>query len=358
MGGISNYILSLSSALKQKGVGILALSSGGDLESEFLKRGIEINRVDIKTKFEYGPKVIKSIFKLVRIIQDEDIDIIHAHTRVTQVAACFASGITHVPYVATCHGFFKKRLGRQMFDCWGRRVIAISEPVRKGLIEDFKISSDRIEVIHNGVDLDRFSKTYSPDEISQFKRNLGLNDSPIIGTIGRLSSVKGHSIFIDAIADMLHNGYKVQAFIVGDGPEGKYLKGLVRRLGIEESFHFFGSAVDTSGYLSVMDIFVFPSIKEGLGLSLLEALASGRPSISSDVGGISDIIKDKENGLLFQVGDVRVLRDSIIHLLEDEAMRRRLGEAGKNLVREKFSLDRMANQILNLYKNVLRNDEA
>lgn len=354
IGGIANYILSVSSVLKEKDIECLVVSAGGTLDAEFERRGIETRQLDIKTKFEFGPKVLKAIPKISTLIREERIDIIHAHTRVSQALAFFASRITGVPYVTTCHGFFKKRLGRMLFGLWGEKVIAISEPVRKSLIDDFKVAPPRVELIYNGVDIDRFSRVYSDAELADFKRSLGLKDLPVVGTIGRLSPVKGYRVFIEAMRDILAGHHMVQAIIIGDGPEESELKKQVLSLGIEESVRILKSDPDTAKYLAMMDIFVFPSIKEGLGLSLLEAMASGKACIASDIGGIKDLIKDGSTGLLFPTGNAKILSDSVIRLLGDDGLRKHLGEGARSLAAKGFSLKTMADNVINLYKKVLR----
>lgn len=353
IGGISNYILSLSKALKRRGVKSLVASGGGELEGEFKKYGIETKSLNIKTKSEFSPKVLASIFKVSKMIKDYDVDIVHAHTRVSQVSGFFASRMTRVPYVTTCHGFFKRRLGRRLFDFWGDKVIAISQPVRDSLIRDFNIEANRIAVVYNGVDPEKFSKDYPDDYKSELKRRLGIKNGLVVGTIGRLSPVKGHRFFIEAIKDAVSKTKDIQGIIIGDGPEEDTLKRLVKDLKIENNLRFMSSVTDTNEYLSIMDIFVFPSIKEGLGLSLLEAMAKGLPCIASNVGGISDVVTNDKTGILFNVGNVKSLSDSIIRLSGDSELRRRLGQAGRGVVKDKFSLDIMADKVLGLYNKVL-----
>ncbi len=353
IGGISNYILSLSDALKQKGIECVVVSAGGDLEYELRKRGIPHRTLNIRTKFEFSPKVLLSIFKLVQIIRDENIDIIHAHTRVSQVAASYASRITGVPYVTTCHGFFKKRL-RVIFDTWGLKVIAISDAVKMHLEKDLGVNKDRIEVIYNGVDINRFTKDYPKEEIDLIKKSLGFKGGPIIGTIGRLSPVKGQRLLIEALKDIILRREDAEGLIVGDGPEERSLKSLTKSLGLDESIHFVHSDYDTHKFLSIMDIFVFPSVKEGLGIALLEALASGKACIASDVGGIRNIIKDGLNGILVPVGDISGIQDAILNLLANKELRNKMGQIGRELVRERFTLDNMADSIIKLYQSVRR----
>jgi len=208
-------------------------------------------------------------------------------------------------------------------------------------------------VVYNGIELDKFARVYSESERTDFKFKFGIAGSPVVGTIGRLSPVKGHAFFIAALANIISRGYNAQGVIIGDGPEEEGLKKMVRDLKIERNFRFIKSSLDTAAYLAAMDIFVFPSVKEGLGLSLLEAMAAGKPCVASRVGGISDILKDGKTGMLFPVGDVKRLGNSIIQLLNDEPLRRRLGESSRELIRARFSSDLMAAKIHGVYNKVV-----
>ena len=352
IGGIGNYILTLSGALKSKGAEVMVASGGGNLEEELEKRRVGHRRINIITKSEISPKVLMSGFALCGIIKRENIDIIHAHTRVSQVASSLASLVTGVPFVTTCHGYFKTRL-RKIFDTWGRKVIAISDAVKEHLTRELRVSEDRVELIYSGVDVERFLSDCPKDEADTVKRSLGLRPTPVVGNIGRLSPVKGQKYLIEAMAGVIKKMPEAQALIIGDGREKEALEKLASELGIMDSVRFISSVIDTPRMLSIMDVFVFPSVKEGLGIGLLEALAAGRACVASRVGGIEDIIKDGFNGVLTEVGDANGIAGAVLSLLEDAERRGRMGERGRNLVREKFTLDTMADRVIGLYGDIL-----
>ncbi|MBN2453900.1 MAG: glycosyltransferase family 4 protein [Candidatus Omnitrophica bacterium] len=353
VGGITNYILTLSRALAGKDIQTVVFSSGGDMEAELSKSGIPHRKVGIKTKFELAPKVIAAGFKAAAIIKNENIDIIHAHTRVSQVAAAIASRFTGVPYVTTCHGYFKKRL-RGILDTWGMKVIAISGAVRKHLEADLGVDAGRIALIYSGVDAAKFSHGYSQDEIISAKRSLGLKGGPVIGAIGRLSPVKGHEFLLRAMKDIIAAKPGAQCLIIGDGEERSRLESLAGSSGIDSSVKFVESCPDTHKYLSLMDVFIFPSIKEGLGIALLEALAAGRACVASRIGGIENIIEDGRNGLLVGVADPAAIAAAVKTLLGDEGLRKRMGAEGRALVAAKFTLDSMAVKIAELYRETVK----
>jgi len=353
IGGITSYIFELSKALKVSGVDTVVASAGGDIEASLKEAGIPHEKLDIKTKFEFSPKVFLSAFAIKRIAQRYGIDIIHAHSRVSQVAGILASRMTGIPMVTTCHGYFKKRL-RSVIDTWGDKVIAISAAVYEHLKNDLGVEDKRIDLVYSGIDVNKFSREFSETEIAKTKNGLGLSGKTVIGTIGRLSPVKGQKFFMQAMALVLKTRPDVAGLVVGNGPEGPSIKSLAMALGIDDRISFIDSVSDTREALSSIDIFVFPSIKEGLGIALLEALAASRPCIASRTGGIEDIIKDRENGILVDVGDSGAIAAAILELLSDENLRIKIGSNGRRLVQSRFTLDRMAEDIMRVYKGVIR----
>jgi len=354
MGGVSIYVTTLARAMKKLGHEVFIASSGGDLSPTVERSGIPHIQVDIDTRSELHPKLIAGVYQLFWLIREKDIQVIHTHTRVTQVMGEILSFLTGAAHVSTCHGFFKLKFGRRLFGCWGKRVIAISDAVREHLVNDFKLKKSRTELIYNGIDLDGFNTRYTDEERGLIKKELGLKqEGPIVGIIARLSSVKGHRYLIQAMKKILDKTSDAQLLIVGDGDEESALKDLCRDLKISDSVVFIKSVVDTSRVLAVMDVFVLPSIVEGLGLALLEALCSGVSVVASDVGGVYSIVRDNETGLLVPPRDSNVLAQSIVKLLEDKGLSRRLAENGRKVVRKKFSLEEMANKVEGTYKSVL-----
>jgi Glycosyltransferase len=354
IGGIGQYIVSLSKALKQKKVDCFVASSGGELEAELVRLDIRHMRLDLDTKFEFAPKVFRAASRLAQIIKDNKIDLIHAHTRVSQVASFLASRHTGVPYIATCHGYFNAKLSRRLFDTWGEKVVAISEAVKGHLEKDFKIDPKRIEVIYNGIDLARFSNIYSADQVARARRSLGIQRGNVIGTMGRLSSIKGQKYLIEAMKDVLSKSNDAWCLIIGSGREGPALQELAKSLGLENRVIFTGAAyMDIPLYLACMDIFVLPSIEEGLGLALLEAMSLGRPCVASATGGIRDIVNDGVNGILTPVGDSGAIANAVLEIMNNKTLAADMSAKAKDFVRGKFSIEAMADNMINLYGRVI-----
>lgn len=352
IGGITSYILNLSSGLKQRGHSIYIASSGLGLLPKFKDLGIEYIPIPIKTKNELSPKIILSAFKLSKVIKDNKIDIVHSHSRTTQVLGCLLDKLTGVKHISTCHGFFKRRLARRIFPCWGRRVIAISEQVKEHLNNDFKVGLNRISLVYNGIDTDRF-KRFSVSDKEKAKLSLGLRPGVVVGIVARLSDVKGHKYLIEAMKPVLGLYPDAQLLIAGEGKMKEELVRLTESLNIKKSVFFIPEALDTRTILAAMDIFVMPSLKEGLGLALMEAMASGLAVIGSRVGGIKTLITEAKNGLLFEPADTGGLKEAIITLLADPGKREALAKEAGEFIKNNFSKDKMALETERVYQEII-----
>lgn len=346
-GGISRYLLSLASAMKKRGHNIYVASGGGDLQEELTIAGAVCISMPLKTKCEIGPAVAVSFFRLLPLIKKYHIDIIHSNTRVTQVLGCLLDRYSGRPHISTCHGFFKPKLIRRLFPCWGRKAIAISRQVSVHLNRDLKVSEKDIVVINHGI-------AVQPFELSQARKKqardfFGLSGTCIVGIIARLSGVKGHIYLVRAMEKALEQIPSAQLFIVGDGPMRPELLRLVKELGIEKHVILQPQVRDTAEALAAMDIFVLPSLKEGLGLALMEAMAAGLAVIGTEVGGIKTLITDGENGLLVRPSDSDDLSGKIVLLLKDEGERTRLGRSASQTIATRFPFGKMISQTENVY---------
>ncbi|MFA5095870.1 MAG: glycosyltransferase family 4 protein [Candidatus Omnitrophota bacterium] len=339
-GGITSYVLTLAVGLKRRGHDVYIASSGGELAFRLQEEGIAYIPIPIRTKKEINPKIIFCGFKLSAIIKREKIGIVHSHSRTTQLLGCFLQELTGVRHIFTCHGFFKRRLLRRLFPCWGDKVIAISEQVKEHLVRDFKLDEKRIAVVHNGIDIDRFGSRKAEDR-RQIRQKLGLGEGPVIGIIARLSDVKGHKYLIEAMQPVLESYPSARLLVVGTGKMQGELERLSASLGIAKSVFFIPEVRDTPGALAALDIFVMPSLQEGLGLALMEAMAGGLAVIGSNVGGIRTLIRHGYNGLLVEPADSNALARAVILLLNDPAKRQELGREAQSFIRENFSQDKM-----------------
>ena len=373
VGGITSYLLTLSSGLIKRGHNLYVASSTGELLPKFNKAGVNFIPIPIRTKNEISPKIIASALKLKSIVRREKIDLVHSQTRTTQVLGALLHKFCGLAHISTCHGFFKVRFSRRLFPCWGQKVIAISESVRDHLVKDFKVDDRDIVVINNGIDVEKFrgqKNTCLPagrpawpagrptwpagrEEREQRKSKFGLNQGPVVGIVARLADVKGHAYLIKAMKPVLERIADAQLLIVGEGRMYKKLVDLSRTLGVDKSVKFIPRLSDTRDAFSVIDVFAMPSLKEGLGLSIMEAMASGLAVVASGVGGITSLIKDRVNGLLVEPANVDQLAKALLELLTNFSMAQSFGIAGCDFVRKNFSQEKMVELTEEVYSECL-----
>lgn len=352
-GGIVSYLSSLAISLRQRGHTIIVASSGGDIEELLMQNGIKHLHIPIRTKNEISPHLLFSYYILRKYLVNNSVDIIHAHTRVTQVLATFLARRFRMPMITTCHGFFKPRWFRQKFPCWGDKVIAISSQVKNHLISDFKVKKEDIYLIHNGVDLTKF-KEHAQEEINQIKQEIGIPQNYfVVGTAARFSVVKGLEYLLKAIPHVLEKKQQVSFVLVGYGRQESKLRQISNELNIEEKVIFYKPQKEISQYLCVMDIFVMPSIQEGLGLSILEAQAQKIPVIASCVGGIPDIIQNYQTGILVNPKDALAISSAILKLMQDKELYNLLKNNAYQRLIDKFSLPKMVEETDKAYKDLL-----
>ena len=354
IGGVGIYTLSLALSLKEAGHDIIVASSGGQLTEGLQKAGIKHVHIPVNTSADIGFHTLVSVLKLSAFVKQNSIDIVHAQTRVTQVIAYMVSRRTKARFVSTCHGFFKMKLFRRMFPCWGDRTIAISDAVRQHLVCDFKVPKDNISIIYNGIDAQRFKPNASSADRQLIKKQYSLGSGPVIGTISRLSEVKGHKYLIGAFGILLKSIPDARLLIVGDGPR-RYRDSLISQaenLALSEKVLFSPACSDTSIPLSIIDVFCHPSLQEGLGLSILEAMAMERAVVASDVGGIYTLIKHNVNGFLVPPMDEQALVSAIIQILSNPDRAAQMGKLSRQMVLENFTLDIMRDKVMEVYKTV------
>lgn len=230
------------------------------------------------------------------------------------------------------------------------RFIAISGAVRDYLLRE-GVPPERIRLVHHGIDASRF---YRPEAREEVRTQWGLGGEHFaVGMVGRLVKVKGAEVFVDAAAALARRHDDARFVLVGDGPERAAIEEHIRRLGLEDRFVLAGFRQDIPECLAALDCFVSASFFEGLGLSVLEAMAAGVPVVATAVGGVLDFLSDGENGLLVPAGDPERLAGALAAMIEDPALRCRLVARARADVVEKFSFDRMAAETAAVYRELL-----
>lgn len=210
------------------------------------------------------------------------------------------------------------------------------------------ISEEKIVVVYNGKDLHEYDVNADVNEI---KQSLGIGGGElIIGCLAQLRPEKGHQCLIKAIPKTLKCLPKTVFLIVGDGPERERLERMVRRLNIDDRVVFTGAHRDVARLLSIMDVVVLPSLWEGLPNVALEAMVARKPVVATSVGGTPEAVIDRVTGLLIPSRDSSSLARAIIDLLQDEPKARRMGEAGRRHVEDRFQINRMVKETEGVYE--------
>jgi glycosyltransferase involved in cell wall biosynthesis len=352
-GGITSYLLTLSKGLMNRGHHVHMAASGGNMEQDFLCLGAQVLSLNILTKSELDPRIYWALKPLKKYILEQDIQCVHSHTRITQVMGALLKKKTGRPFLTTCHGYFKNRLSRRWFPCWGDKVIAISKAVEDHLKNDFGVPLEKIVLIESGIDLDAFEPVTEELKIERRKR-FGLGQEPVIGMVARLSDVKGQDILIKAMARVVTEVPEAKLLLVGMGKTESILRSMVSRLGLEEHIRFIALVNATNEMLSLFDIFVMPSRQEGLGLSIMEAQAAGVPVIASRVGGIPGLIEDGRTGILVEPENVQALSSAVIELIKSRPRSRAIGLSGRDFIQMTHSSDCMVEKTIAVYQNFVR----
>lgn len=324
----------------------------GDFGERLREIGVRIH--ELKMRNRYSPSII---FRLYRLIKQRGYQVIHVHLFPGLYwGACLAWMFPGCRWVYTEHSMWNKR--REL--SWARwlegwayrqydRIIAISESTAQSLFSWQPWLKDRISVIPNGIDLSMFD---IPDALINRKRvELGVNDgTKIILYAGRLVKEKGADVLIRAV-DFLkasEEGMDWRLFIAGDGPERDDLAGLCSTLNLGDRVQFLGNRSDVPELMAASDLVVLPSRWEGLPLSLLEAMAAGKPVVACQVGGVSEVIRDGKEGFLVPPEAPEAFKIAIQKLLNNPGLMSSLGQAGKQRA-EFYSSETVTNQVRSLY---------
>jgi glycosyltransferase involved in cell wall biosynthesis len=298
---------------------------------------------------------LKLIFRIRKYASKNQINLMHCHGYKSNFYGLLACK-KGIPIVTTNHNWltshWRLRAYRR-FDSllirYFTRIIAVSDGVRKEMLR-YGVPNEKIRVIDNGIDLTRFGDTILPETI---REEFGIKKGVmVIGTIGNLGAEKGHVYLLQAAKDIVKNVGPVKFFFVGDGPLRGWLENEATQLGIADNVIFTGYRTDIPDLLSIMDVFVLPSVKEGLPMVLLEAMAARKAIVTTRVGAIPKVV-DHGNGILVEPRDVSGLQKAIVNLLTNEEKRRDYASAGYETVRMQFSSERMGSEYFDLYNELL-----
>ncbi|MFH0855945.1 MAG: lipopolysaccharide heptosyltransferase II [Candidatus Omnitrophota bacterium] len=349
VGGVETGTLDLSKYLLRLGHKAVVVSAGGSLVKDLEALGGIHYQLPVHKKSLIS--IIKNIPRLVEIIKKEKVDIVHARSRVPAWIAYFACRRAKTVFITTCHGYYKKHLFSYVMG-WAKRVIVLSNCIARHMIEDFNVPHERIRLVPRSVDLEKF-KYLSPDK----KRGKDFN----VGIIARITPLKGHLFFIKAMAKVARVLPSLKVWIVGDAPVSRQaykeqVQILTRRLGLDHCTEFLGTQRNISEVLANLDLAVLATTThEAFGRAIVEAQAAGVPVVATEVGGVVDIIENGRTGLMVPPADPQSMAEAVIKIFKDPVLARNFAEAAYQKVKDKYNVELMVDNTLNVYKDALSN---
>ena len=297
---------------------------------------------------------LSAAWRLSRALKQLQPNVVHAHdphgVAMAALALSMSTEPLKPPLLASRRVDFKIRgnaLSRWRYrqvDCF----ICASEAIRQILLSD-GVERERAVTVHEGIDLDRVAAA-SPANLHE---ELWLpHGAPVIGNVAALVPHKGQKHLIEAAALVVRQVPDARFVIAGEGELRDALEQQIRHLGLEKHVLLAGFRPDVLSVHKAFDIFVMSSVTEGLGTSILDAMASGKPVVATAAGGIPEIVRDGRTGLLVPPRDHDAMAAAIVTLLRDEPLRRRMGEAGQSLANARFSAERHVRETLEVYQRV------
>lgn len=293
----------------------------------------------------------RTVLRLAKLFRSTGVDIVHTRNAESSFYGTPAARLAGVP--AVIHSEHGRELPESRRRAAVQRLLlrrvdaafAVSEQLRTDLVRDLRLDESRFDVIHNGVDI----RAFAPAGSCLDERG---SAGPLrIGTVGRLVPVKNYALLVRVFSRLPHEP-RCQLVLVGDGPERASLERLAADLGVADRLEFLGHRDDVPTILRSLDVFVLPSLNEGMSNTLLEAMAAGLPVLASDVGGNGEIIEPDKSGLLFPSQDIDSAVAQLRRLTESPTLRRTLGREGAERVRAEFSIEAMLRRYEHLYRKV------
>lgn len=359
IGGAETHIVELAKGLSGAGFNVVVASTGGVYERELINSNIKVYHVPLDNKKPHN--VVKAYYQLKNIIAEEKIDLVHAHARIPG----FICGLLHkkmgFPFVTTAHGTWKTGYGLRYITNWGQKTVAVSEDIRKYLLDNYKIEDKDIKVTINGIDTDKFSPAVDcRDLIAEL--NLSSEDRKIV-YISRFDSDRSYIInkLLEIIPELAERIQNLKVIMVGSGNILDMVKERAQEINSSTGSNTVivaGSRTDINKFTALADLFI------GFGRSSLEALAAGRPLIlAGNVGyiGILDessleaAIKSNFSGRGKSRAESEPFKNDIVKVLLQmgEEERKALGAFGRSLIENSYSLKRMVQDNIEVYLQLL-----
>jgi glycosyltransferase involved in cell wall biosynthesis len=340
VGGMEHFVVRIAAAQARRGnwAGVLALRDG-PLSADADRLGVPVWSLGGRT---LPGRVKGGVACALRWVPD----VLHVHNVSSLHYGTLLATLVGCPLMMTYHGQGKRFPRQPRRVEWKALDLAIA--VSRAAAADLRphIPAERLRVIHNGIDMP------PPRGVrASMRHELGLGDTPALITVARMDGLKGHSDLLHALACLRERDVRATALLAGDGSERPALEARARELGLgDEWVRFLGFRTDVADLLEAADVFVLPSLSEGLPLSLLEAMARGLAVVSTQVGGIPEVVTDQREALLVPPRAPEVMAQALARVIGDLSFRQSLAHAAAERVRVAFSLDSMLDRYQELYR--------
>lgn len=374
VGGISRVVYELSKQLSFEGheVSVITYREGNSPYFEEEKSGVKVYRVDNTNinSLDFTSWILQLNFSMIecanKLMQKEKFDVIHAHDWLTAFTGKTLKQSFNVPLIATIHATEYGRNGgihtkeqkyindiEWMLTYEAQKIIVNSNFMKSESARIFNADFNKIDVIPNGIDLDKFDNFHKDLD---FRRSYAKDNEKIILTMGRMVNEKGVQHLICAMPKILKEYNDAKLIVAGKGPMLDELKDLAYRIGVAHKVYFTGylSGDNVQKMYKNVDLAVFPSTYEPFGIVALESMLAGIPTVVSDVGGLDEIVKHGLTGLKSYAGNSNSIADSVLAILKDNDLARRLSKNGKNEVLNNYSWEQIAESTIATYKEGIK----
>ncbi len=299
-----------------------------------------------------GPATrLRAALLLRRLLAHQGFDILHANEPHALTAAWLAGAQHRLAVVVSRRVGFplqKNPVTRARYRA-ARLVVAVSQFVADRVVAS-GVPAGSVEIVHDGIEVPPLP---SPETRRQARQRWGVSEGEtLLGCVGYLVPQKGHEAVIAALAELRAQGLTCRLLLAGDGPTRKDLERLARNRGVESAVRFMGFVEDAAAVYAAVDVFVFPSREEALGSALLTAMAYELPVVALSSGGVPELVADGQNGLLVSEFDSGAFAAAVARLLTDAELRRRLGRAARETIKERFTAEQMVSNTLRLYERL------
>jgi glycosyltransferase involved in cell wall biosynthesis len=356
VGGVENQLATIVGKYDRKKLSplVCSLSDKGEIGGEIEESGIEVISLN-KLGHRFNWTTVRDIYNLIKA---RDVKIVRTHQYHANLYGRLAAWLAKVPcVVASVHNVYTRdrklhrRIINKFLSGFTDRVVAVSEAVKRDILKYDHLMDDKVTVIYNGIDTQRFSDTNR----NSMRAALGISpEAQVIGTVGRLTIQKGQKYLLDAVAMLRKKFPQIALLIVGDGPMRDELSNHIKALGIDKNAILVGTRRDIPRLLSAMDIFVLPSLWEGSPNALIEAMAAGKPVIATDIPPIREIINLDKVGILVPVEDSKAIASSIELLFNSKTLAETFGKSAKERVFSDFAMNITVNKYVNLFEHILK----